>query len=116
MFINSNEFADPNSGFPILENNNFGFNGYPLEPTYGEPPADAAWSDRFDLDATAAGPSTAEIENWWLAPRPEGNANKYLGNTLLGSSGGEYAGVYGFQTEPTTGADNFSTCEPYFRP
>jgi len=114
MFFNDNEFADLCSGYSIPEDNNFDLNDYPLEPTYGGPPAGAAWAGRFDLDATATSPSTAEIENWWLAPRPEGDPNEYLGSTLLGPSGGGYAGVYGSETEPTSGAGSF-TGEPYSR-
>jgi len=113
--FDNNDFADLNSGYSIPENNNFGLNGYPLEPTYGEPSADAAWAGGFGLDATVTGPSTAEIENWWLAPRLEGDSNEYLGSTLLGSFGGEYADAYGSQTQPTSGAGSFNAGEPYSR-
>jgi len=114
MFFN-NGFADLHSGYSILEDNNFGLDGYPLDFTYGEPSADAAWAGGFDLDGTLAGPSTAEIENWWLEPRPEGDANEHLGNTPLGCSRDEYPGVCGSQTHPTSGADNFNTDGPHFR-
>jgi len=113
MFFNDNGFADLFSGYSIPEDNNFVLNNHPLEPTYGGP-ADAALAGRFDLDATATGPSTVEIENWWLAPRPEGDTNEYLGSTLLGPSSSGYAGVYGSETESTSGAGGF-TGEPHSR-
>jgi len=115
MFFDNNDFADLNSGYSIPENNNFDLNGYPLEPTYGEPSIDPAWVGGFDLNATVTSPTTAEITNWWLAPRPEGDVNGYLGSTLLGSSVGECAGVSGYQTEPTStsGAGSCNAGEPY---
>jgi len=113
--FDNNDFADLNSGYSIPENNNFGLNSHPLELTHGGPSADAAWAGGLNLDGTVTGPSIAEIENWWLAPRPEGDANEYLGSTLLESFGGEYAGICGSQAEPTSVAGSFNTGEPYPR-
>ena len=50
-----------------------------------------------------------------MARRPEGYANEYLGSTLLGSSGGEYAGIYGSQIEPISGVGSFNMGEPFSR-
>ena len=82
---------------------------------FGEPSVDGAWAHGLDLYATATGPSTTEIENWWLAPRPEGDVNEYLGSILLSPFGNEHAGIYGSQTEPTYGDGSFNAGEPNSR-
>jgi len=102
MFFNNNDFAGLYPDYPIPENNGFDSNGYPLEATNGEPSAHATWASGYDYDPTLAGPSTAGIENWWLASRPECDASQYVGSTLLGSSG---TGEYGFHADPPTGVN-----------
>jgi len=105
MFFNNN-FEGLNSGYSMPEDNNFSVNGYPLEVANGEPSPRAAWAGGID---PLAGLSAAEIEAWWLAPRPEGDASQYMGSTLLPASG---ADLYGFQPEPIP---SVNTSEPYFR-
>jgi len=107
MLFNNNTFAGPNFGYPMPENNDFGVNGYPLEVANDEPSPRAAWAGEID---PLAGLSAAEIEAWWLAPRPEGDASQYLGSTLLPHSGID---PYGFQPEPTSGVN---MGERYFCP
>ena len=109
MFFNN--FVGLNSGHSVPEDNNFGPDGHPLPPTNGEPPA--AWAEGLG-HTTATGFSSAEIENWWLAPRSEGDGNRYMGSTLLGPSGSELVGEYGSQSGPISGTNNFNAGEPHF--
>ena len=112
MYFNNNNFTGFDSGYSVSEDNNFGFDGYPLEPTNSEP--SAAWTYGTYLDTTAAGLSTAEIENWWLGPRTEGDPSQYVGSTLLGSSDDEFAGAHGLQTGPSSSINGFHAGECYF--
>ena len=105
MFFNNN-IAAANSGHSISENNAPNFNGHLLEATNGGPSTSATQASGFNLDATLDGLSTAEIEDWWLGPRPDGGAEQYTGSTLLHSPYDESARGYGLQTEPVPSTDN----------
>ena len=102
VFFNNN-FADNTSGYPIPDNNSFGFNGYPFEITNGG----------FDLETGTDGLSAAEIEDWWLAPKPDGNASQYLGSTFLESFRNELAGPYDSRAGQTPGTSGVNTSESY---
>ena len=82
MFFNGNSFGTT-FGYSDLENDDFGFDGYPSEETGGGPSTQAAQASGFDLDPTLSGLSVEEIEKWWLAPRSDGDAGQYAGSTLL---------------------------------
>ena len=71
---------------------NFGFNG--------EPSTSASQASGSNPDVTLNGLSTAEIEEWWLGPGPNGSVDQYSGSTLLDSDR-EFSGGYGSQTEST---------------
>ena len=88
-------------GYPTSEDNNSGFSGYPFEVTNGESSTSAAQASGLEL----AGLSTAEIEDWWLAPRSNGGAWEYSGSTLLDYSCDGFTGAYGSQTGSTSGSD-----------
>lgn len=98
MFFNNN-FADTTSGYPTPDDINLDFNNYPQEAT----------DDRFDLDSL----STAEIEAWWLAPKPDGNAGQYSGSTLLEFSGNDLTGSHDSQSGQATGISGVTTGESY---
>jgi len=98
MFFNNN-LADTTSGYPIPDDNSLEFNDYPLEATNGG----------FNLD----GLSAAEIEAWWLAPKPDGNAGQYSGSTLLEFSGNNLAGSHDTQSGQATGTSGVTTGESY---
>jgi len=88
-----NNFAGANAfGYPTL-----GPNTYPFETAGGEPSTSAARTSGSDLDPALDTLSTAEIENWWLAPKQDGGASQYMGSTLLDSSWDEFAGLYDTQ-------------------
>ena len=96
MFDN-NDFANTTYGDSIQDNNELGFNGYPFEATNAGP-------------STLDGLSAREIENWWLAPNPNGNAGQYAGSTLLDAFRDEPVGLYDTYTLGTAGAN---TSESY---
>ena len=91
MFFNGN-FAGTNFGYPISEKNPLGFNGGSFEVTENGPSANAAQAGWFELETAIDGLSAAEIENWWLAPSV-GDADQYLGSTLLDASRNESTGL-----------------------
>jgi len=109
MFFNHHNISGPNFGYPTPENNNLGFSGYDSEVNYGEPSAHATPADGFDHVAFSA----VEIENWWLASQPEGDAGQYTGSTLLSSADGELAGTFGSQPGQTYDY-GLNTGESYF--
>jgi len=86
-------FDNNNSGYSTPENSGFDFNAYP----FGEPSTRAAQTSGFDLDTTAAGPSTTtETEDWWLEPMSDGGVGRYTGSALLDPPSG-FAGPYDSQ-------------------
>jgi hypothetical protein len=88
MFFNNN-FARAAFGYATgLEENNNSSNGNHFEVTNDGP------STRAGLDPTPNGLSTAEFEDWWLAPSSEGGVSQYTGSTLLA------------QPKPTPGPSN----------
>jgi hypothetical protein len=96
MFFNNN-FTGTTAGYPVPDNNSFGLNGYPFEATnYGPPTYDGS-----DLEGGIDGLSAAEIEDWWLAPNPDGNAGQYSGSTFLESFRNEHASPHESQTGQT---------------
>jgi len=112
MFPN-NYFAGANFGFG---NSNLDFGSYPFEMTNSEASTSAAQT-RSDLDALDDF-STAEIENWWLAPKSNGDAGQYAGSTLLESSWNEFAGGCRSQPGPIPGTNGSGRGEshPTYRP
>ena len=102
MFFNDN-FAGAGFDYSTPENVNSDFSGYPYEVTNGESSSSSAQVSRLELNPTLAGLSTAEIEDWWLAPMSDGAAGRYMGSTLLGYSCDEFAGAYASQTGNDTG-------------
>ena len=112
MFFNDdNDFAGANFVYSIPEKSNFGFSGYHLEETNGEPSARATQTGGFDLDATVSGFGTAEDESWWLGPGSDGGAGQYAGSTLLNPSYDEFAGLYDFQAGYISGSNGSHTGE-----
>jgi len=87
MFF-SNSFANTTSGYPIPDNGSLSFNGNLFEVTNDGP------SDSSGFGSLSA----AEIEDWWLAPKSDGNADQYLGSTLLGTFRNELASPHDSQT------------------
>ena len=104
MFFNN--FTAANFGYSIPENNSSDFNGYHFETANGGHSTSATQASGFNPDATLDGLSTAEIEDWWLGPRPDGGAEQYTGSTLLHSSHDESTGGYGLETELAPSTDN----------
>ena len=92
MFFNNN-FANTTSGYPVPDNKSLGFNGNLFEVT-NDGPLDCSG---FGLGAGIGSLSAAEIEDWWLAPKPDGNAGQYLGSTLLGTFRNELASPHDSQ-------------------
>jgi len=82
-----------------FDNDNLGFGGYPFEMANGEASTGVTRTHESDLDALNDF-STAEIENWWLAPESNGDASQYVGSTLLDPSRSESAGGCGSQPGP----------------
>ena len=99
MFDN-NDFANTTYGGSIPDNNELDFNGYPIEATNAGP-------------STLDGLSAAEIDNWWLAPNPNGNAGQYAGSTLLDAFRDEPTGSYDTQYGYTVGTAGANTSESY---
>lgn len=91
-------FAGANFGYSIPVENSSSFGSYTSEATNCEPSTSTAQVSGSNLDATVAGPSIVEIEDWWLGPRSDGVVGYYTGSTLLDSSQAEFARGYGFQT------------------
>ena len=108
MFFNNN-FAGAGFGYSTPGNANSDFNSYPFEVTNDESSTSAAQTSGSELDSTLAGISTTEIEDWWLAPRPDSGASQYMGSTLLDYPCDEFTGVYESQADPIpyTGAGEF---------
>jgi len=108
MFFNNN-FADAASGYPVSDNKSLGLNGNLFEVT-NDGPSDCSG---IGLGAGIGGLSAAEIEDWWLAPKPDGNAGQYLGSTLLGAFRNELASPHDSQTGLTPGTSGVITSESY---
>ena len=109
----SNNSASVNPGYLTPGNGNSGFNECPLEVTSDQPPARAVQTSGFDFDATLAGLSMAEIEDWWLGPKPDGGAGQYTGSTLLDSPCNEFATPYNFQAGHISGTNGFDMSESH---
>ena len=103
--IFGNNFSNTHFGYPTPEDNNSGFNGYSFEVTNGESSTSAARAGGLELNPTLAGLSTADIEDWWLAPKSDGDAGEYSGSALLNYSWNGSAGVHVSYTGPTSGPD-----------
>ena len=103
------KFFDPTFDFSIPDNDELGFNGYPFEGTNGEPSTRAAQTGGFDPEAALNDLDAAGIENWWLAPRSDGDASRYAGSTLLNSFQNELPGSYDTQTGYALEIDGAST-------
>ena len=104
---------DPTFDFSIPSNAELGFDGYPFEVTNGEPSTRTAQTGGFDPEAAFNNLDAAGIENWWLAPRSDGDANQYAGSALLDSFQDEPAGSYGTQTGYALGTDGANTGESH---
>lgn len=107
MFFNNN-FTSINPRHHIPHNDRFWFNGYSLVTNDGP-----STSGGFDLGAGIDGLSAAEIEDWWLAPKPDGNTSQYSGSTLLESFRNEFASPHNSQTGQTPEASGVDTGECY---
>ena len=99
------KFFDPTFDFSIPGNEELGFNGYPFEVTNGEPSTRATQTGGFDPEAALNNLDAAGIENWWLAPRSDGDASQYAGSALLNSSQNELTGWYDTQIGYPLGAN-----------
>ena len=104
MFFNNNDFAGTGFGRSTFDNNTIGVKGYPFEVTNDKPSTSGS-----DPDAALNGLSNAEIEEWWLGPRSDGDVNQYAGSTLPDPSGG-FAGPYDDQTGYVPGPDSGESC------
>jgi len=112
MFPN-NYFAGANF---VFGNGNLDSGNYPFEMTNGEASnIGAAQTRESDLDALD-NLSTAEIENWWLAPKSNGDAGQYAGSTLLDSSWSEFTGGCGSQPGPIPGTNGYGMGESHPNP
>jgi len=108
MFFNNN-LADANAfDYPT-----FGPDAYPFETDGGEPSTRVAQASGSDLGLALDNLSTDEIENWWLAPKPDGGAGQYMGSTLLDSSWGEFVGPYDTQAGYSPRTTESNTGESY---
>jgi len=113
MFFDNNDFDDSNFGYSTPENSGFGFNGYPFGETHGESSTTVAQTSRFDLDTTVAGPSTAEIEAWWLEPKSDGGVGQYAESTLLDLPQSGFTGPYDSQNWNISGTNGLDMSECY---
>ena len=111
--FSSNNFASANPGYLTPENGTPDFNDSPLEATSDGPSPCSTQTSGFDFDATLAGLSMAEIEDWWLGPEPDGGAGQYTGSTLLDSPCNESAAPYDFQAVHISGTDGFDMSESH---
>jgi len=108
MYFNDNSAGTNDFGYPTP-----GSNTYPFETAGGESSTSVAQTSGSDLDPTLDTLSTAEIENWWLAPKQDGGAGQYTGSTLLDSSWGEFAGLYDTQAGCMSGTVESKTGKSY---
>ena len=107
-------FFNNNFSYSTPENGGFDFNSYPFGVTHGEPSTSAAQISGPDLDASVAGFSNAEIEDWWLESKSDGGVGQYAENTALQSPHNGFTGPYDSQTWNTSGTSGLYTreCHP----